>query len=121
MRAFFVILSLFVVVAFAGSSFAVPPGQTVEFPDGAMGKVVFDGKLHAEKAQKKCNDCHPAIFQMKKGASKITVPMHNEGKQFCFACHNESGPFKAEGNCQKCHKKEKPDAEKPKAEQPGSE
>lgn len=113
MRAFVVMLSLFVIAVFAGSSFAVPPGQTVEFPDGAMGKVTFDGKLHAEKAQKKCNDCHTAIFQMKKGSADITVPMHNEGKQFCFACHNGSGGFKPEGNCQKCHKKEKPAAEQP--------
>jgi len=43
------LLSLFVVIAFVGSAFAVPPGKTVEFPDGDQGKVVFDGKAHADK------------------------------------------------------------------------
>ena len=118
MRAFVVIFSLFAIVAFVGSSFAVPPDKTVVFPDGAMGKVTFDGKVHAEKGQKKCNDCHPTIFQMKKGTVKTTVPMHNEGKQSCFACHNGTGAFKPEGNCQKCHKKEEPAAEQPKTEEP---
>ncbi|HLC14924.1 MAG TPA: c(7)-type cytochrome triheme domain-containing protein [Thermodesulfovibrionia bacterium] len=115
MRVFVILMSLFVVAAFAGSSMAVPPGQTVEFAGGAMGKVAFDGKMHADKG-KKCNDCHPAIFQMKKGTAKITQPMHNEGKQFCFTCHNGNPVFKPEGNCQKCHKKEAAAGEQPKTE-----
>lgn len=99
------VVAMLVIIAFAGSALAVPPGKTVEFAGGGMGKVVFDGKVHADKG-KKCNDCHPALFQMKKGAQKITMADINAGK-FCGACHNGTTAFKAgdAANCAKCHKK----------------
>lgn len=88
-----------------GSAMAVPPGKTVEFAN-PMGKVTFDGKVHANKGLK-CIGCHinPKLFAMKKGADKITMDSINAGK-FCGACHNGKKAFKAskEANCGKCHK-----------------
>jgi len=96
-------LTLLLAVAFVASvAFAVPPGKTVEFPGGKLGKVVFDGKKHAA-AGNKCNNCHPKIFKMKKGSTKITMKDINAGK-FCGTCHNGTKAFKATA-CKKCHVK----------------
>jgi len=62
-------------------AFAVPTGRTVVLEPKGAGKVVFDGKLHAEKGFK-CADCHQGVFMMKKGGDKITMKDIREGK-FC--------------------------------------
>lgn len=89
-----------------GSVMAVPPGKTVEFAGGAKGKVIFDGKAHADKGLK-CPDCHtnPKLFEMKKGQT-FTMAQMAEGKA-CGACHNGTKSFsvKTEADCVKCHKK----------------
>ena len=89
------------------NAMAAPPGKTVEFAGGDKGKVVFDGKIHADKGLK-CGDCHtnPKLFAMKKGADKITMDEIKAGK-WCGACHDGKKAFKAgdEANCGKCHKK----------------
>ncbi len=97
-----VVVALFVISVVA---FAVPSGKELEFPGGAMGKVIFSGTVHA-KAGLKCADCHPGIFKMKKGGDVITMKEINEGK-FCGACHNGTKAFSAKdaANCSKCHKK----------------
>jgi c(7)-type cytochrome triheme protein len=97
------VIALVVVVSFvlAASAFAVGPGKTVEFEKG--GKVTFSGDAHS-KAGLKCNDCHPAIFKMKKGADAITMKDINEGK-FCGTCHKEGGKAFAPKDCAKCHQK----------------
>jgi len=97
-------LTLIIAAAFIGSALAVPAGKTVEFEGGGAGKVVFDGKKHAD-AGLKCNDCHTAIFPMKKGTVKITMKEINEGK-YCGTCHNGEKAFKAMA-CKKCHAKKK--------------
>ncbi len=101
----FSFVAIIVVMAFAVSAFAVPAGKTVEFAGGDAGKVIFDGKIHADKGLK-CKDCHPSIFQMKKGTAKITMADINAGKS-CGACHDGTKAFKAgdEANCAKCHQK----------------
>jgi len=103
-----VVRSLMVVVAAAalsGAVFAVPPGKTVEYAGGPMGKVTFDGKAHAAKGLK-CNDCHTKIFQMKKGTAKMTMAALNKG-EFCGTCHNGTKAFKTSdaSKCGSCHKK----------------
>ena len=97
-------LILTMVVAFAGSVFAVAPGKTIEYAGGPAGKVIFDGKTHADKGLK-CTDCHSKIFPMKKG-TKITMAEINGGKN-CGVCHNGEKAFKSseQANCEKCHKK----------------
>lgn len=100
------ILALVVVLAMAMTAFAVPSGKTVEFDGKGAGKVVFDGKHHAEKGNK-CADCHQSgLFKMKKGGNAITMKDINDGK-FCGGCHNGTKAFSAKdpANCAKCHKK----------------
>jgi c(7)-type cytochrome triheme protein len=98
------ILAILALVMFMGSAMAVPAGKTVTF-DNPMGKVVFDGKVHAAQGLK-CTACHTKIFKMKKGADKMTMADINAGK-FCGACHNGTQAFKANdpANCKKCHMK----------------
>ena len=90
-----------------GSVTAAPPGKPVEYAGGPMGKVTLDGKTHADKGLK-CPDCHtkPKLFEMKKGATKITMAEMNKG-QNCGACHDGKKAFKSSdaANCSKCHKK----------------
>jgi len=97
-----------------GSASAVPPGRTVEFAS-PRGKVIFDGKLHADKGLK-CADCHskPRLFEMKKGGDKMNMAAMHEGK-FCGTCHDGKKAFgtSAPADCMKCHqtstsKKESP-------------
>jgi len=104
MKLLIALLTFAVAVMFVGSAIAVPPGKTVEYAGSAMGKVVFDGKIHVDKGLK-CNDCHTKIFPMKK-AAKITMADMNAGK-FCGECHNGTKAFasKDPANCTKCHKK----------------
>jgi len=104
MRITVLLLTVLIAVAFVGSAFAVPPGKTVEYAGGDAGKVVFDGKSHADKGLK-CNDCHTKIFPMKKGM-KMTMADMNAGKN-CGTCHNGEKAFKTSdpAECAKCHKK----------------
>ncbi len=103
MKISMLILTVFIALAFVGSALAVPPGKTVEFKDGAMGKVTFDGKVHADKGLK-CNDCHTKVFPMKKEEGKYTMK-DMEGGKACGACHNGEKAFSVKGDCGKCHKK----------------
>jgi c(7)-type cytochrome triheme protein len=96
-----VLASLLVV----GTAAAVMPGQKIEYAGGGLGKVTFDGKTHADKGLK-CDSCHTKVFQMKKGATKITMAAMNKGEN-CGTCHNGGKAFKSSdpANCAKCHKK----------------
>lgn len=49
----------------------------------------------------KCDECHTKLFQMKKGATKITFADHNNDR-FCYSCHNNKT---ASYDCNKCHAK----------------
>jgi c(7)-type cytochrome triheme protein len=100
------VVAVVVVVAalvLSAVAFAVPAGKTVEFDPKGAGKVIFDGKIHADKGLK-CADCHQSgLFKMKKGGDTITMADINAGK-FCGACHNGTKAFSAK-ECAKCHKK----------------
>jgi len=99
------LLTIMIAVVFVGSAMAVPAGKTIDYAGGDSGKVVFDGKTHADKGLK-CGDCHTKIFKMKKGSEKITMADMNAGKN-CGTCHNGEKAFKSSdaANCVKCHKK----------------
>src|SRR4030042_6912852 len=91
MRLIKFVLTLVIAVAFAGNTLAVSSGKTAEYAGGSNGKVIFDGKSHAEK-NLKCSECHPKIFPMKKGET-ITMAEMNAGKN-CGGCHNGEKGFK---------------------------
>ena len=102
------IVAIVAVVTFvlSASAFAVPAGKTVDFEAKGAAKVVFDGKVHADKGLK-CADCHQSgLFKMKKGADTLTMKDMEAGK-FCGACHNGTKAFsvKDAASCDKCHKK----------------
>lgn len=58
----------------------------------------FNHELHAKAG---CKECHPALFQMKKGSAKMTMEPMYQGKQ-CGSCHNGKAAF-ASTECSKCH------------------
>lgn len=100
-RVLILLCAFAVMVVFASVALAVGPGKTVEYAGGKEGKVIFDGKSHAD-AKLACKDCHPATFAMKKTA-KITRADHVAGK-FCGKCHDGKRAFDQK-ECAKCHKK----------------
>jgi len=83
---------------------AVQAGKTLEW-DSSAGKVIFDGKFHADKGVK-CTECHGKIFKMKKGTAEMKMADLNAGK-FCGECHNGNRAFKTDdqASCGRCHKK----------------
>lgn len=105
MKVLTALFSLVIAIIFVGSALAVPPGKSVEWNPKDAGKVMFDGKAHADKGLK-CNDCHTKVFQMKKGTAKMTMADLN-AKKFCGECHNGTKAFSTSDkqSCGKCHKK----------------
>jgi c(7)-type cytochrome triheme protein len=105
MKYFSASLIVIFAVVFVGSAMAVPPGKTVEFTGGGMGKVVFSGKIHHDKGLK-CSDCHTKIFPMKKTEGLFKMADMKGGK-YCGACHNGTKAFStaSTANCSRCHKK----------------
>jgi len=99
------LMAIVAAVAFIGSAVATPPETTIEFDGGPMGKVTFDGTIHADKGLE-CNACHTEIFQMKKGSTEITMAAMNKGEN-CGTCHNGTQAFASSdtANCKNCHKK----------------
>jgi c(7)-type cytochrome triheme protein len=85
-----------------GGAMAVGNGKKVEFDEKTNGKVIFDGKAHAD-AGSKCADCHskPKLFEMKKVPLKMDDM--KAGKS-CGACHDGKKAFGV-SECAKCHKK----------------
>jgi thiosulfate reductase cytochrome b subunit len=108
MRIIALMAAILTAVVFIGNVMATPSGKNVEYAGGALGKVIFDGKKHAD-AGLRCMDCHPKLFQMKR-ESKITMADHKTDK-YCFACHSDgkktfNGRVAfASNNCAACHKK----------------
>jgi len=70
----------------------IPKGQP------AM-KVVFSHKGHTEWLA--CANCHPSIFQMKKGADQMTMAALYAGK-YCGRCHGRVA-FPVPTGCARCH------------------
>ncbi len=104
MNQFTVGMFLLAGVMFASDALAIQPGKTVTW-NTSNGKVVFDGKNHAD-AKVKCLECHSKIFKMKKGSTEMKMADLHAGK-FCGKCHNGTRAFatKDKDNCEICHKK----------------
>lgn len=94
-----------VIIMTASLAYAVPKGKVIEFTGSPMGKVIFDGSVHAEKVGT-CKDCHKVgMFQaMKKGSVSIKMADMYEGK-YCGFCHDGKITFDLAANCGRCHKK----------------
>jgi c(7)-type cytochrome triheme protein len=104
MRAWTIALLLSGFVALgANVGFAAFGDLVFERPGGAAGFAasVFPHWLH--RIRFRCDVCHPAIFEMEKGANAVTMKAINEG-EFCGKCHNGKTAFTVEfQNCTRCH------------------
>ena len=93
-------------VAAAGKPPAASGPSAIIFPadPNSPGKVTFDHAKHLAKGAK-CAACHPALFAMKKGGTKLTMDSMGEGKT-CGTCHNGRKAFGVmDGEkCDSCHK-----------------
>ena len=93
-------MALFIAGLLVSTVFALPPERSIEMKSGKMFKVVFDGSTHVEKGVQ-CNECHPDLFEMKIGSTKISAP-HKPG-EFCGACHDGKRAFNQADDCGRCH------------------
>jgi len=108
-RIFAIVISCAVMCALSAAALASM--KTLEFPDGASGKVTFDGKMHNQRlGPGKCGTCHGKGIPYKapgaEGSLKMTMADMNAGKD-CGMCHNGTTAFsvKDAASCTKCHKK----------------
>lgn len=62
-------------------------------------KATYPHKIHTQILA--CANCHPAIFQMEKGAAPITMEKIFAG-EFCGRCHGKVA-FEVTTGCARCH------------------
>ncbi len=71
-------------------------------------ELMFSHKSHVIAAGLTCDDCHPDVFEKKRGSAKengdYTMDALNEGR-YCGTCHNDDIAFgtKAKDTCKTCH------------------
>jgi c(7)-type cytochrome triheme protein len=84
-----------------------PPQPDIVFiiNDRLMSDVVFPHETHSYWLS--CKNCHPAIFNAKKGANEFNMQDVWDG-EYCGKCHG-SVAFMPKGfeNCQRCHSSKK--------------
>lgn len=69
--------------------------------EGGIPLAVFPHWFH--RIRYKCYACHPALFEMKAGANKVTMDAIGKGK-FCGACHNGKIAWGVSfETCNRCH------------------
>jgi len=88
----------------ASIALAVGPAKKFVYENKAAGRVVLDGKSHAD-AGLKCAACHPGLYKTKPPFQKITMADLNAGKSCATAnCHDGKKSFGVR-ECSKCHGK----------------
>jgi len=92
---------------------AAPAKQVESFGDTQIiemesTKQMFSHKSHVVAIGLACDDCHPALFDRKRGAAKAkgdyTMASLDAGK-YCGSCHDGQTAFNTTGpeTCKKCH------------------
>ncbi len=67
----------------------------------AIQPAIFSHWIH--RIQYRCYVCHPKVFEMKAGASEITMDKLKQGES-CGVCHNDAIAFGVDfQNCGRCH------------------
>ena len=89
---------------FRGKAAAGPPAIVFASSADSPGRVTFAHASHLTRGAK-CADCHPGLFKMQKGSTKLTMDAMAQGKA-CGACHNGKKAFEVmDGDkCATCHK-----------------
>lgn len=63
---------------------------------------IFQHWLH--RVRYRCDSCHSDLFEMKQGATPVTMEIIKEGKA-CGACHDGNTAFDSGfENCNRCHR-----------------
>jgi c(7)-type cytochrome triheme protein len=78
---------------------ATAPSAPLTYTIKNTGPVNFSHTSHATFA---CDQCHPKLFSMKKGGSKMSMADMYQGKS-CGACHDGKKAFPSMA-CAQCHK-----------------
>ena len=69
--------------------------------EGGIRPAVFRHWVH--RIRYKCYACHPALFEMKAGGTKVSMATIQEG-QFCGGCHNGNTAWAVTiETCNRCH------------------
>ena len=76
------------------------PKHDLVYLSKGLGAAKFSHNTHTSMF--KCEDCHPKLFAMKKGGSKMKMDAMYSG-QFCGSCH-DGKKASAVTDCAKCHK-----------------
>ena len=100
-RLMIIILTIALAVAFTVPAFAFMKGSRVYVEDSKMGAVDFSIDKH-KAAGKKCNDCHPKLFEKKRGTVSVKMPKKHEPGEACGSCHTQATD---RAQCGFCHKK----------------
>ena len=94
--------ALAVPVAWAAPGDLVIPRKDEATSEEFMAPSIFPHWVH--RINYRCDACHDRLFEMKLGASEITMELMNEGKS-CGACHNGKTAFAVDfDGCHRCHR-----------------
>jgi c(7)-type cytochrome triheme protein len=76
--------------------------REVEAENEAFPPATFPHWIH--RINYRCDACHDSLFEMKKGATPVTMEMIGKGET-CGACHNGKLAFSDDFvNCARCHR-----------------
>ncbi|HEX9020883.1 MAG TPA: c(7)-type cytochrome triheme domain-containing protein [Nitrospirota bacterium] len=80
-------------------------GGDLVFTPGGTHRVVFSHEMHINEKGQRCSGCHYHVFQMTKGAARISMNKMTNG-DFCGRCHNGQKAFGVNDSkaCSRCHK-----------------
>jgi len=68
---------------------------------GSFSPAVFPHWVH--RINYRCDACHDSLFQMKSGATEISMELMAKGES-CGSCHNGKAAFDTSlQNCDRCH------------------
>ncbi len=103
MKSLKVLLIGMLLVAAAGMAVAVEGDIVFKREGGGVGipPALFPHWFH--RIRYKCYVCHPALFEMKAGANRVSMDALAEGK-FCGVCHNRETAWGITlDTCNRCH------------------
>lgn len=88
--------------AWAAPGDVVIPRKDEETSEEFMAPSIFPHWVH--RINYRCDACHDRLFEMKLGASEITMELMNQGKS-CGTCHNGETAFAVDfDGCHRCHR-----------------
>ena len=99
------LLLLGLLLIFSAPAGLAAPGDLVferESEGASVPPSIFPHWLH--RVRYRCYVCHPSIFEMRQGASEITMELIKDGES-CGVCHNGRIAFMPSfENCNLCHR-----------------